>query len=105
MLSFGSFLFDDPDYKHFKSKITGRFFETHAYYITNKGAKKFMKDFFPINQQLDSYMSDLIILGEIPDSGYNPLNCYNINLCYQENPDGSSIQTPIQHRDDEVESI
>jgi GR25 family glycosyltransferase involved in LPS biosynthesis len=104
ILFFGSFLFDDPDYEKFKSKVTGRFFETHAYYITKEGAEHCMKYFFPIDQQLDSYMSDLIILGYIKESGHKPLNCYNINVCFQDNPEGSSIQTvPVKSSGNESE--
>lgn len=38
-------------------RINGQFFGLHAYILTNKGAKKFLQEVFPMEIQLDSYMS------------------------------------------------
>jgi GR25 family glycosyltransferase involved in LPS biosynthesis len=74
-------------------KLTKRFYMTHAYYITNAGAQKLLKYATPIEQQLDSYMSDILLLGATPHSGHGPLNAYFFNpqLCVQK-AHKSSIQ-------------
>jgi len=42
----------------------GRFMGMHAYYITNEGARKLIKDAYPIEQQIDAYISDKNLAGE-----------------------------------------
>ena len=48
------------------SKIPGRFYGTHAYYITQEGAKLLLQYAMPIEQQIDSYISDLNLLSNDP---------------------------------------
>jgi GR25 family glycosyltransferase involved in LPS biosynthesis len=74
-------------------KITNKFYGLHAYYITKEGAKLFLKYAFPIEQQVDSYMSDVMILSHIQNSIIEPINVYVINLCNQNNVNGTSIQS------------
>lgn len=68
------------------SKIEKQFFQTHAYYITYEGAIKALKYVFPLEKQLDAYLSYLSKLGLINIYAYYP------NYCYQA-PHISSIQT------------
>lgn len=79
-------------------KVNHRFYGLHGYYITYEGAQLLLKYMFPIEQQVDSYISDLLLL----DTVNNPfvhfgLNVYIISpgICYQYNQDGTSIQTKI----------
>jgi len=46
------------------NKLNTRFFGTHSYYITLEGAKYCLKNINPIEQQIDSYLSDLIVLSQ-----------------------------------------
>lgn len=46
-------------------RVNGKFFGLHAYILTNKGAKKFLQEVFPMEVQLDSYMSMLAQLQNI----------------------------------------
>ena len=41
------------------SKLTRRFYGTHAYYITKEGARRCLEHASPIEEQIDSYLSDL----------------------------------------------
>lgn len=66
------------------TKIQQRFYCTHAYYITHEGAKFCLKYALPIDEQIDSYLSDLMFL-------YN-LNFYNISIAKQANIDRTTIQ-------------
>jgi GR25 family glycosyltransferase involved in LPS biosynthesis len=67
------------------TKIYVRTFGLHAYYITNKCAKTLLKNAFPIEQQIDSYMSDMLLLSQEPNSVIAPLNFYVCkNLCAQQ---------------------
>jgi GR25 family glycosyltransferase involved in LPS biosynthesis len=63
ILFLGNFWLNLADKSKYK-KINKRFYGTHAYYITKNGAKKCLKYAFPIEQQLDSYLSDLVLLSE-----------------------------------------
>lgn len=96
ILFFGNFWLNIKDRSKFK-KIDKRFYGLHAYYITKKGAEKCLKYAFPIEQQIDSYLSDLVLLSQknkdskILDIG--SFNFYTVNVCSQNNVKGSSIQT------------
>ena len=78
------------------SKIPGRFYGLHAYYITYEGAKLMLQFARPIEQQLDSYLSDINLLSNDPQNKLNmePLNLYVVNdyQCNQKNTEGTSIQ-------------
>ena len=78
------------------SKIPGRFYGLHGYMITYEGAKLLLQNSMPIEQQVDSYISDLNLLSNDPQNKLNmePLNLYvvNDNRCIQKNSDGTSIQ-------------
>lgn len=100
ILFFGNFginIFDQSKIK----KITGRFYGTHAYYITLKGAIKCLKYAFPIEQQIDSYLSDLVLINEkrkknnLDTIDIDEVNFYTSNTCKQHNPTGTTIQTKI----------
>jgi len=76
------------------SKLNGRFLGMHSYYITNEGAKLFLKNAFPIEQQIDSYISDIIMLSQEHNSIIEEVNIYiTDNICIQNNTKGTSIQT------------
>ena len=68
------------------TKLKKRFYGTQSYYISYSGAKKALKHALPIDEQVDSYLSDLVLLGS--------LNVYVINpsVCIQTNKEGTSIQ-------------
>lgn len=91
ILFFGNFGF--PSDKSKFKKINARFYGTHAYYITAKGAEKCLKYAFPIEQQIDSYLSDLVLLNEKKKNTIEEVKFYTINTCNQHNPNGTSIQT------------
>jgi GR25 family glycosyltransferase involved in LPS biosynthesis len=77
-------------------RVNYHFFGTHGYYITYEGAQLLLKYFYPIEQQIDSYISDLILIDTINDKDVHfGINVYIINpgISYQYNVDGSSIQT------------
>lgn len=73
-------------------KVKDRFYGMHAYYITRKGAEMCLKYAFPIEQQIDSYLSDLLLLSQNTNVNIPAINFYIVNLCAQYNKDGSSIQ-------------
>jgi GR25 family glycosyltransferase involved in LPS biosynthesis len=84
ILLFGSILIGDSyfDPVNFKreyniSKITQHFYGTHAYYITYKGALNALRNAFPIESQVDAYLSYLCKLNLINIYGYYP------NICNQ----------------------
>jgi GR25 family glycosyltransferase involved in LPS biosynthesis len=76
-------------------KLDKRMYGLHAYYITYAGAKALLKNVFPVEEQLDSYISDLLLLSLEPNSAIEPLNIYltTENICVQDNIEGTSIQT------------
>jgi len=74
-------------------KIESRFYGLHAYYITRKGAEICLKHAFPIEQQIDSFLSDLLLLSMNSDSGVEPINFYTIKLCLQNKGIPTTIQT------------
>ncbi len=77
------------------TRIETRTFGLHAYYITYEGAKILLKNALPIEQQIDSYMSDMLLLSHDDNSLIPRMNVYVCkNLCYQYNH-ASSIQTKI----------
>lgn len=98
ILFFGNFWLNIKGSSKFK-KIDKRFYGLHAYYITKKGAGKCLKYAFPIEQQIDSYLSDLLLLSLKKDSkdsktlNISDINFYTVNVCSQNNVKGSSIQT------------
>jgi GR25 family glycosyltransferase involved in LPS biosynthesis len=49
-------------YNEYFDKIEGVFFGLHAYILTNRGAKKLLKNVFPIEVQIDSNMSFSAVL-------------------------------------------
>jgi GR25 family glycosyltransferase involved in LPS biosynthesis len=72
-------------------KINHRFYGTHSYFITYEGAKILLKYAFPIEEQVDSYISDLIMLSD--QKLIEELNVYSTkNICIQNNPK-TTIQT------------
>jgi GR25 family glycosyltransferase involved in LPS biosynthesis len=85
-------------------KVNYHFFGMHGYYITYEGAQLLLKYFYPIEQQVDSYISDMILIDNVNDSNVHfGINVYIINpgICYQYNINGTSIQTKpvkIQYR-------
>jgi GR25 family glycosyltransferase involved in LPS biosynthesis len=72
-------------------RIKTKFYGTHAYYITRKGAEALLKYAFPIEQQIDSYMHEMNLLG-LSDPNMTELYMYNYQNCDQQNAQGSSIQ-------------
>lgn len=93
ILLFGSFAKSDPNINtRYIKKVNNRFFGMHGYYITYACAQILLKYLYPIEQQVDSYISDLLLLKDI--TGIE-LNIYIIDkgLCHQENHFGTSIQT------------
>jgi GR25 family glycosyltransferase involved in LPS biosynthesis len=74
------------------TKVENRFYGMHAYYITRKGAELCLKYAFPIEQQIDSYLSDLLLLSQNTNVNFPSVNFYISNLCAQYNKEGSSIQ-------------
>jgi len=67
-------------------KINSITFQTHAYLISRKGAKKLLERAFPIVDQVDSYMSFMAM--------HRGLNAYRgDNYIVQNNPEGTDIQT------------
>jgi GR25 family glycosyltransferase involved in LPS biosynthesis len=92
ILFFGNF---DKDKSSEIKKVTKRFYGMHAYFITRKGAELCLKYAFPIEQQIDSYLSDLLLLSMNPafkDSEIPEVNFYIVNVCVQYNPAGTTIQ-------------
>ena len=72
------------EYVDIITKINTRTYGLHAYYITNECAKILLKNAFPIEQQLDSYISDMLLLSQDINSIIPPLNFYVCrNLCGQ----------------------
>jgi GR25 family glycosyltransferase involved in LPS biosynthesis len=74
------------------TKLTNKFYGTHSYYITKKGAQTFLKYAFPIEQQIDSFMADIMMLSHLKNSIIDKIDAYVINVCNQRN-NGTSIQT------------
>lgn len=69
-------------------KINEITFQTHAYLINKKGAKKLLEKAFPIVDQVDSYMSFMAM--------YRNFKSYRgVNYIIQNNIDGSDIQTDL----------
>jgi len=68
-------------------KINEITFQTHAYLINKKGAKKLLEKAFPIVDQVDSYLSFMAM--------YRNFRSYRGNVSYivQNNVEGSDIQT------------
>jgi GR25 family glycosyltransferase involved in LPS biosynthesis len=92
ILLFGTFDEAKQDVKQNIIKVDDRFYGLHGYYITYEGAQLLSKYMFPIEQQLDSYISDLILLQKKLNI---ELNIYIINpgICFQKNNFGTLIQT------------
>lgn len=61
--------------QHGITKIEQHFFGTHAYYITYKGAVKALQHAFPIEAQVDAYLSYINKLKLINIYGYYPSKC------------------------------
>lgn len=57
------------------SKITEPFFQTHAYYITYNGALKCLKYAFPIEMQVDGYLTTLVLLNKLDVYAIYPSIC------------------------------
>jgi GR25 family glycosyltransferase involved in LPS biosynthesis len=72
-------------YNDIFDKILDRFFGTHAYIITNKGANKMLPYVFPIEIQIDSFMGFRANLGQ--------LTLYTARATCGQKPHISSIQT------------
>jgi GR25 family glycosyltransferase involved in LPS biosynthesis len=71
-------------------KINKHFSETHAYFVTQDGAKKLLEHAHPIETQVDVYMSMLNLLGLI-----NVYACCP-SVCNQQR-EISTIQTRVAH--------
>ena len=67
-------------------KLDQKFFQTHAYYMTYLGALKCLRYVFPIEVQIDGYLSLLIKLKKVNIYGIYP------NLC-EQTKHASLIQT------------
>lgn len=67
-------------------KILGNFFGTHAYIMSTDTARKLIKDIFPIEIQIDAYMSYF--------SGLNKMNMYHTEGLCKQKYHVSSIQKP-----------
>jgi len=78
------------------TKVTQHFYGTHAYYITYKGALKALRYTFPIEAQIDAYLSYLTKLNMLNIYSYYPTVCnQSIHL--------SSLQTkPVKHYVDSI---
>ena len=76
-------------------KLNNRFYGMHGYYISYEGAQLLMKNFFPIDEQIDSYISDFILIHNNPSHKTIDFNSYVISpgICTQFNKAGTSIQT------------
>lgn len=92
ILLFGDFNKNITKQKRNIIKVNNRFYGMHGYYITYEGAQLLSKYMFPIEQQVDSYISDLILLQKKLNI---ELNVYIINpgICFQKNDFGTLIQT------------
>jgi len=92
ILLFGEFNYEKSDNKKKIIKVNDRFYGLHGYYITYEGAQLLSKYMFPIEQQVDSYISDILLLQKKLNI---ELNIYIINpgICYQKNDFGTLIQT------------
>jgi len=78
------------------TQIYDKTYGLHAYYITKKGAEILLKNAFPIEQQIDSYMSDSLILSHELNSIIEPMNVYVCrNLCFQDGINPTTIQSKI----------
>ena len=94
------------------SRLTDRKYGTEAYYVSPEGARKLLKDAFPMEVQVDSYIGYKILRGTqpngarafaAPDSGTGTgssssdeaFDAYIVDtyLAVQENLAGTSIQT------------
>ena len=77
------------------TRLNSRFYGLQGYYISYEGAQFLMKNFFPIDEQIDSYMSDLILLHQNPVYKDFDFKSYIITpgICTQFNKTGTSIQT------------
>lgn len=92
ILLFGNYNEDVSKEKRNIIKVNDRFYGMHGYYITYEGAQLLSKYMFPIEQQVDSYISDLILLQKKLNI---ELNVYIVNpgICFQKNDFGTLIQT------------
>jgi GR25 family glycosyltransferase involved in LPS biosynthesis len=73
-------------YNRYINQIGAVFYGLHAYIMTNKGARKFLKNAFPIEVQVDSNMSFVSVL--------NKMKLYDIpGLCWQSfHPSSIQVQ-------------
>jgi GR25 family glycosyltransferase involved in LPS biosynthesis len=92
ILLFGGFDHVKSNSKRNIIKVNDRFYGLHGYYITYEGAQILSKYMFPIEQQVDSYISDILLLQKKLNI---ELNIYIINpgICFQKNNFGTLIQT------------
>lgn len=74
-------------------KLDNRFFGLHAYLINKRAARILLDHAFPIEEQLDSFMSYAMLVSKQKGSPIEPLNFYYISKCIQNNQEGTSIQT------------
>lgn len=82
--------------KHGMHKIKQHFYGTHAYYITNKGATKALKYAFPIEAQVDAYLSYISKLDLV-----NIYSCYP-NVCNQFSHTSTLQTKPVKHYMDSI---
>lgn len=78
------------------SRLTDRKYGAEAYYISPAGAQKLLKDAFPMEVQVDSYIGYKILRGMEPSvPPQETLGAYitDVYLAVQENLEGTSIQT------------
>lgn len=79
--------------KNHIEKINDKFYGMFSYFITRKGAEVLLKYAFPIEQQIDAMLSDILLLSKVKDSGIPPINFYLVNACLHLSRGMSSIQT------------
>lgn len=63
------------------TRFVSKFYGLYSYFITKEGARRCLESAFPIEEQLDSYLSDLLLLSNDKKSGISPLNFYIVDLC------------------------
>lgn len=68
-----------------------RFYQTHCYVITARGAEKALRHVGPLEKQIDSWLSDMAAGGHL-----TIYTSRGDGLVTQDTAFGSSIQTPIQ---------
>lgn len=74
------------------------FYGTHGYYITYEGAQLLLRYMFPIEQQIDAYLSDLIRLGSKLPTAFHAYYVCPIICTQSAHPSTIQTKTVIQER-------